>query len=106
MTDNADKKNRVFFLHFRLVYDGALRSSPRAAAQATGGFTVAYSYNDKCVDYAIATVNPADRYVKAIGRKVSSERLGTVEAGHWPGNVDEFRAIMPRVLQRRLDKRN
>ncbi|QHJ81602.1 MAG: hypothetical protein [Bacteriophage sp.] len=98
MTDNKSNK-RVFFLHLRADVNGCgpwhLKADRFTAAK--GGRTVAYSYDDKGVTFAVAKVNPTDVYNKAIGRKVSSERLaGGVEGtvGYWPGSVDQFRIAL------------
>lgn len=87
----SDNKERVFFIHFRANRNGSLTSAYPAHARAHGGATVAYTFDDKGVKFAVAKVSPKDRYEKAIGRKVSSERLGTDQAGYWPGSVHAFR---------------
>lgn len=92
MTDNKSNK-KVFFLHLRADVDGRspwhLKANRFTAAK--GGRTVAYSYDDKGVSFAVAKVNPTDVYNKSIGRKVSSERLAGENKGYWPGSVDQFR---------------
>lgn len=103
MTDNKSNK-RVFFLHQRetftyksmLDFGKPCRREDLHQAEHTGGRTIAYSYDENGVTYAVAKVNDKDRYVKATGRKVSSERLaaGGKDVGYYPGSVDKFRAIM------------
>lgn len=88
----SNKKNTVFFLHFRpITVIDRLSASRHSQAAATGGATVAYTYDDKGVKFAIAKVNPKDRYQKSIGRAVATERLSTEQAGYWPGSVHAFR---------------
>lgn len=88
---------KVFFLHLRPILKGWDQLSARVGCltPAKGGRTVAYTYDDNGVEFAIAKVNPNDVYDKSIGRKVSSERLLKAEdhpeVGYWPGSVDQFR---------------
>ncbi|MEG3035816.1 MAG: hypothetical protein RR877_10070 [Aurantimicrobium sp.] len=94
MSDN--KKPKIFFIHLRPNHEGSplLNSRSHGRTPPKGGRTVAFTYDDKGVQFAVAKVNPNDVYDKSIGRKVSSERLlagveGTV--GCWPGSVNQFR---------------
>lgn len=103
MTDN--KKPQIFFIHLRPVSNNPrvkiLDSRTYPDSPAKGGRTIAYTFNDKGVEFAVAKVNPTDVYDKSIGRKVSSERLlagveGTV--GYWPGSVSQFRRAVTVAL--------
>ena len=85
---------RVFFLHFRKAPNGLCYAQLGKHAEATGGATVAYTYDEKGVKYAVAKVSKKDRYEKSVGRKVSSERLGTEQQGYFPGSVNAFRRAM------------
>lgn len=103
MTDN--KKPKIFFIHLRPVSNNLrvkiLDSYVSSGTPPKGGRTIAYTFNDKGVEFAIAKVNPTDVYDKSIGRKVSSERLlGGVEGtvGYWPGSVSQFRRAVTLAL--------
>ncbi len=89
MSDNK----KIFFLHLRPAYSGAaiLDSRVSSLTPAKGGRTVAYTYDEKGVKFAVAKVNPSDVYDKSIGRKVATDRLSTEQAGYWPGDVESFR---------------
>lgn len=41
-----------------------------------GGLTVAYTYFEDCIRYAVARVYPTDRFSRTKGREVSTELLG------------------------------
>lgn len=103
MSDN--KKPQIFFIHLRPVSNNPrvkiLDSCASSDTPPKGGRTIAYTFNDKGVEFAIAKVNPTDVYDKSIGRKVSSERLlGGVEGtvGYWPGSVNQFRRAVTLAL--------
>lgn len=93
MSDNK----KIFFIHLRPNHEGSplLNSRAHTCTPPKGGRTVAYTYDDNGVEFAVAKVNPNDVYDKSIGRKVSSERLlGEGDArnvGYWPGSVNQFR---------------
>lgn len=89
----SDNNKKVFFIHLRPVVDGCTTLSAQVlcTTPAKGGRTVAYTYDDKGVKFAVAKVNPGDVYNKAIGRKVAGDRLATDQAGYWPGSVEQFR---------------
>lgn len=89
----SDNNKKVFFLHLRPTIEGTNILDARVGpfTPAKGGRTVAYTYDDNGVKFAIAKVNPSDVYDKSIGRKVAGDRLATGDVGYWPGSVDQFR---------------
>lgn len=91
----SDNKKKVFFLHLRASKHAKVTGFGTHSSYFTdkGGATVAYSYDETGVRYAIAKVNPKDRYEKAIGREVAAKRLEEgKQAGFLPGvKADTFR---------------
>lgn len=97
-----NNNERVFFLHFRKDCKVDYQNTQLGKyASPTGGTTVAYTYDEKGVKYAVAKVSKKDRYEKSVGRKVSSERLGTEQQGYFPGTVRAFRTAIGAAINAR-----
>lgn len=74
------------FIHQRHRQDGYL-----SGLSSHGGRTVAYSQlSPGRIAYAIAKVHPNDRYVKEIGRTISTAKLNASIGGIFLGTTEEF----------------
>lgn len=93
----SDNKTKVFFLHLRASKHSKVTGfgTPSDYYADKGGATVAYTYDETGVRYAIAKVNPKDRYEKAIGREVVLRRFAEgKDVGFLPGvTANSFRHI-------------
>jgi hypothetical protein len=68
--ENRMSEQPIKFIHIRAVEGHSNFPSN------FGGLTVAYTYCEDCIRYAVARVYPTDRFSRTKGREVSTERLG------------------------------
>ena len=79
-------KTNTKFIHQRHRHNGYL-----SGLSAYGGRTIAYSQmGGGRIAYAIAKVHPNDRYVKQIGRAISTAKLNAGTGGIFLGTTEEF----------------
>ena len=85
---NTFNKTNTKFIHQR-------RRDGHYDLSAYGGRTIAYSQLSPWrIAYAIAKVHPNDRYVKQIGRAISTAKLNAGTGGIFLGTTEEFFTAM------------